>query len=526
MGVRLGADGLREYATAGESVVGILDRVAAARPERTAFVDARGAVTWQGFRAEVAALAGRLAGAGIGPGDRVALLFANGIPYTLALWAAWRLGAVAVPLNARLLPAEMGVLLSNAQPSLLLCGATIDAAVGREVAGLAGCALAVEDGDGCLLAGAPATDVPAVRLEPGTPIALMYTSGTTGRPKGVVITNRNALQNSRTCIDVIGRRPGEVELVMVPQFNITGLGSQTIPVVDAGLVGVLAPRFDPALVLELIERHRVNATVAAPTMWWRLLEDPTFPDRDLSSLRLALYGGAPMPAALFERMRRAFPGATFGNGYGLTETCSMVTYIGGDEILEWPRSVGRPLPITDVRIADPTTGEPVPDGQVGELQFRGPQISGGYWRDAEATAELLSDGWLRTGDAGSLVDGLVVLEDRLKDVIKRAGESIYSFEVEDVLYQHPAVLEAAVVGVPDSVYGQRVKAIVVLKPSCQATAEEITEFCRAQLARYKCPSFVEFRAELPRNAGGKVLKLRLQDEVATPPARGSEGGMT
>jgi acyl-CoA synthetase (AMP-forming)/AMP-acid ligase II len=224
-------------------------------------------------------------------------------------------------------------------------------------------------------------------------------------------------------------------------------------------------------------------------------------------------------------MREAFSGASFGNGYGMTETCSMVTYIGGDAILDHVDSVGRPLPITDMRIVDPETGRDVAPGEPGELWFRGPQISLGYWRNEEATAKLFEDGWLKTGDAGSAGDdGYVVLRDRLKDVIKRSGESIYCFEVEDALHQHPAVLEAAVVGIPDEVYGERVAAVVATKPGAEAAGDELTAFCRDRLARFKVPERVAFVDALPRNAGGKVLKAELRTLVTTEsdPRQGKE----
>jgi acyl-CoA synthetase (AMP-forming)/AMP-acid ligase II len=247
-------------------------------------------------------------------------------------------------------------------------------------------------------------------------------------------------------------------------------------------------------------------------MWWRLMEEPSLSERNLSSLRLLLYGGAPMPPALLARLQRAFPAATFGNGYGMTETCSMLTYIDGADIFAHPDSVGRPLPITDTRAVDPQTKRDVGMGEVGELWVKGAQVSAGYWCNPEATGALFEDGWLRTGDAVSIEsDGFITLRDRLKDVVKRGGESIYSFEIENVLFQFPAVLDAAVVGIPDEVYGERVKAVVVLKPGQHATESDIKEFCRQHLGRFKVPSIIAFRSELPRNPGGKVLKKLLKE---------------
>lgn len=508
-------DGSRGYAgVRHRHLAAMLAATAAEQGDKLAFVDDRGTIGWAALGRAVDACAARLAGCGIAAGDRVALLFPNGIPYVVATWATWRIGAIAVPLNARLQPDEMVPLVQDADVALLLAGAALRGEA-VHVAERVGVPVAHEDADGELLVDVDAAPLPALPDDPDAIAAIMYTSGTTGRPKGVVVSHRNFLENSRTCIDAIGRNGDDVELICVPQFNVTGLGSQTIPVVDGGMTGVLVAGFDVPRVLAAIERHAVTSTVLAPTMWWRLLEHEAWDTTDVGSFRLALFGGAPMPTALLERMRDALPGASFGNGYGMTETCSMVTYIGGDEILAHVGSVGRPLPVSELRIVDPTSGDDVADGGEGELWFRGPQVARGYWRNAEATAALFAeDGWLRSGDIGVRgEDGVVVLRDRMKDVIKRGGESIYSFEVENVLHQHPAVLEAAVVGVPDEIYGEQVGAAVACKPGTDVTPDEIVAFCRERLARFKAPRIVVLVDVLPRNAGGKVLKAELRERL-------------
>lgn len=513
--VRLRPDGSRGYAgVRHRSLAAMLAVTADERGDKLAFVDERGEIGWAALGRAVDACAGRLAASGVAAGDRVALLFPNGIPYVVATWAIWRIGAIAVPLNARLQPDEMVPLVRDADATLLLAGAGLREAADH-VAERTGTPVAHQDATGAHLADVAPVPLSALPEDPDAIAAIMYTSGTTGRPKGVVVSHRNFLENSRTCIDAIGRRDDDVELICVPQFNVTGLGSQTIPVVDGGMTGVLVAGFDVPRVLAAIERHGATSTVLAPTMWWRLLEHEAFAATDVGSFRLALFGGAPMPTALLERMRAALPGASFGNGYGMTETCSMVTYIGGDEILAHVDSVGRPLPVSELRIVDPATGHDVADGAEGELWFRGPQVSRGYWRNDEATAALFADdGWLRSGDIGVRgEDGVVVLRDRMKDVIKRGGESIYSFEVENVLHQHPAVLEAAVVGVPDDVYGEQVGAAVACKPGTDVTPDEIVAFCRERLARFKAPRIVVLIDALPRNAGGKVLKAELRDRL-------------
>jgi len=371
--------------------------------------------------------------------------------------------------------------------------------------------LLAADDDGRFMVGEPEGAIPGSTPGGAAPAAIMYTSGTTGRPKGVVISHGNALQNSVTCTTVIGRRADDVELVMVPQFNITGLCSQTVPAMLLGMTAVLLDGFDAGRALDAIGQRSVTSTVGAPTMWWRLLEAAEAGGRrELARLRLALFGGAPMPTALIRRMRDAMPAATFGNGYGMTETCSMIMYVGGEDAVARPHTVGRPLPLTELRLIAPDTGEDVGPGEIGEIVVRGGQVAIGYWTSAGVVPLTDVDGWIATGDAAEIEDGFVVLRDRLKDVIKRGGESVFSFEVENCLHQHSGVLDAAVVGVPDEQYGERVVAYVVAKPGLGLTSDEVRAFCREHLAHFKVPSVVQVCEELPRNPGGKVIKSLLR----------------
>jgi acyl-CoA synthetase (AMP-forming)/AMP-acid ligase II len=300
---------------------------------------------------------------------------------------------------------------------------------------------------------------------------------------------------------------------MVPQFNITGLCSQTVPAMLTGMTAVLLDGFDAARALDAMAANHVTSTVGAPTMWWRLLEQTEDHGRPgLKGLRLALFGGAPMPTALMTRMRAAMPAASFGNGYGMTETCSMITYVGGDEAVTKSHTVGRPLPLTELRLTSPHTGMDVGAGEIGEIVVRGGQVAIGYWT-SEGIAPLTDEhGWIATGDAAELEGDFVVLRDRLKDVIKRGGESVFSFEVENCLQQHEGVLDAAVVGVPDEQYGESVVAYVVARPGHEILSSEVRSFCRKHLAHFKVPSVVVVREELPRNPGGKVIKSLLRPD--------------
>lgn len=515
LGTRVSSvDGLARYdVDVPGSLVDMLDQTVARRGSALAFIDAERTVTWSEFASIVEATARGLAAKGVAPGDRLAVLAGNGIALTAAYWATWRLGAITVPMNHRLTGQDLAAQLRGSTARFLLVGR------GKEELGRDACALSdvpaiLQGEDEHFFSSSAGVSFDTQPLDEFTPAAIMYTSGTTGRAKGVVVSHGNAIQNSVTCTEVIGRRADDVELIMVPQFNVTGLCSQTIPAVHLGMTAVLLDGFSADRVVELVRKHSVTTTVGAPTMWWRILESAG--SEGLPSLRLALYGGAPMPSALLGRMRVALNSASFGNGYGMTETCSMVSYLGGEEALLHPESVGRPLPVTELRILAGDTDREVDSGEVGEVTVRGPQVANGYWVDGDVVALDSSDGWFRTGDAARLVDGFVVLADRLKDVIKRGGESIFSIEVEEVLYQHPDILEAAVMGVPDEVFGERVLAVVVAKPGTDINKDQVQLHCRTSLATFKIPSFVEFVDELPRNAGGKVVKGQLKDRFQRP----------
>lgn len=490
----------------------MLEDTVANVPEKLAIITGDDCITYRDLLKEVRGLAGRLAAIGVGVGDRVALLAGSGIAFTVAAWATWDLGAILVPLNFRLTVADLAAQVEDSAPSVILVGRT-RSELGAALAALVPDLVRTQGHDERqFVSDIPPVEHPSAHLAADMPAAILYTSGTTGRPKGVVISHGNIVQNSITCTSVIGRSRDDVELVMAPQFNVTGLCSETVPAIHAGMTMVLMDTFDATSAVQAIREHSVTATVGAPTMWWRLLDSAG--DEGLPTLRLALYGGAPMPRALQHRMRQALPGVRYGNGYGMTETTSMVCYLGGQDAIDRPESVGPPLPLTELRIVDPETGADVAAGEVGEVVVRGAQVALGYWTGDGVQPLTDADGWLRTGDGARLVDGLLVLADRLKDVIKRAGESIFSIEVEEVLYQHPDVMDASVAGVPDPTMGERVLAVVVPKPGRDPDADSIREYCRAHMAGFKVPSFVMFRDELPRNAGGKVIKGVLKEEFA------------
>ncbi len=305
-----------------------------------------------------------------------------------------------------------------------------------------------------------------------------------------------------------------VTLLSVPLFHATGCHSVLITAAMTGGMIVLMRKWDTSRALELIEREKVTVFGGVPTMAWQVVTSPHFGDYDTSSLTNVSYGGAPAPPALVDKIKEKLPNRSPGNGYGLTETSSVTTYNGGVNYLEHPESVGPPVAVCDVKVVDPS-GEEVPTGEVGELVIQGPNIIKGYWNRPEATAEAFVGGWFHSGDLARVDDeGFVYIVDRAKDMLIRGGENIYCAEVEAAMYEHPAVTDAAVIGVPHEELGEEVGAVVCLRPDAKLTEDALRSFLRERIAAFKVPSHLWFReGDLPRNPGGKILKTRLRAEI-------------
>ena len=342
--------------------------------------------------------------------------------------------------------------------------------------------------------------------------ALMYTSGTTGFPKGAMVTHENFLSNSETCCRLLDM-PNGIQmrnLIAVPLFHATGCNSQLLPTLQLGGTAVIMPAFEPQAYLRAIVEEYINALTGAPAIFWLAMAQPNFADFDLSGVRWVTYGGAPTAPDVIARLRSSFPNALLANGFGLTETSSVSTCLPDEYAELRPETVGFAAPPVEVDVLDPdpTTG-------VGELLIRGQNVVAGYWNKPDKTAETFVDGWLHTGDLARVDDdGFVQIVDRLKDMINRGGENVYCVEVENALAQHPAVFEAAVVGVPDEMMGEKVGAVIVLRPGAAAEPREIHHFVADRIADYNAPQYVSFRAEpLPRNPAGKVLKPLLRKDT-------------
>jgi long-chain acyl-CoA synthetase len=477
---------------------------------------------------------------GVGKGDRVAIAMRNYPEWPVAFWGAAAAGAVVVPLNAWGTGDELAFALAD-------CGAKILVADGARLErlrplrsrlpleGVIGVRGEGEPSDGADLAelvGSPREDlrIPELALGPEDDATIFYTSGTTGRPKGAVGTQRNicgnvvslAFAQVRAALRAgadpaeLAQAPPPVHLLTVPLFHVTGCHGLLLAATAFGGTLVMMYRWDPERALELIESEAVTAVGGVPAMIWQMLESPSFAKHDLGSLRTVAYGGAPAPPELLRRLAAALPQVAASNGYGITETSSIVSLNSGADYVARPESAGLALPVCELRVVDEAGGE-VAAGGVGELWVRGPNVVRGYWGMPEASAESFRDGWFHTGDVVRVdAEGFVSIVDRVKDVVIRGGENVYCAEVEGVLFEHPEVLDAAVIGVPHDVLGEEVAAVVQLRPGGVAGEAELREHVAARLAAFKVPSRVWLVGEaLPRNAAGKVLKRELRDRLPT-----------
>jgi long-chain acyl-CoA synthetase len=352
----------------------------------------------------------------------------------------------------------------------------------------------------------------SVPVDESESAVILYTSGTTGKPKGALLTCRGLIASAMNMAHLCDLRSGRDKiLIVVPLFHITGLATTLCSAMYAGIPAVIVRKYRTVEVLKMVADEKITVMVAVPTIFWMMLNAPEFGQYDMSSLRFLAAGGSAIPEDLVKGCAQKLPWAELAPGYGLTEANGMThSTTSLAEALRKPGSVGLVTPLMDAKVVD-GDGKELHPGQPGELLVKGCQVMKGYWNNPAATAETLTDGWLHTGDIAIITeDGYTYIFDRIKDMIIRGGENIYCIEIENTLYRDPKVLEAAVVGVPDRVFGEQVKAVLVLKPGESATPEEIQEFCGQYLADYKIPRYVEFRDSLPRNPSGKVVKGELK----------------
>jgi long-chain acyl-CoA synthetase len=526
---------------------------ARAKPERAAIHYLDNTITYSELDRSSDALAAMLADRGIGRGDRVAVYLQNVPQFPLAMLAIWKAGGIMVPLNPMFKHQEVNYHLSDSGAKALICLETLYEQVARAAVEGTRVETVVTTSELDFLGGtAPSGPLASVQRmrpagtddlvellrrydlktvpDPGLGLDdvafLTYTSGTTGRPKGAMNTHRNLVFNSEVYRTWCQLGDGDVILGAAPLFHITGLIAHVTVSFLAGVPLVLFYRFDAAECLRMIERWRCTFTVAAITAFLAMMDNPGIKTRDLSSLRKIWSGGAPIAPATVEKFEE-LTGHYIHNVYGLTETTSPshATPYGVRAPVDpdsGALSVGLPIPGNVVKVVDVQSGKEVPPGEVGELWTQGPEVVAGYWQRPEATAETFTDGhYLHTGDVGKMdPEGWFYIVDRAKDMINAGGYKVWPREVEDYLYQHPAVREAAVVGVPDAYRGETVKAFISLKSGTRATPEEIIAFCKERMAAYKYPRMVEIIDEVPKTVTGKFLRRELRERER---ARASTG---
>lgn len=486
-GVSRGRDGIPRYDELPATLLDMLAEHVDARPDSEALVElGAGRLTYRQLWDRAARVAGGLRAAGVKGGDRVAVRYPAGIDWALAFWGVVMAGGVAVAINTRSTQPEVDFVLSDS-------GAGLDLAP-----------------DAALPDGPPYVTEQLGRADVA---ALFYTSGTTGHPKGVPTTHEAFLTNTENAIRCLHQPrdlgEGMRTLISVPLFHVTGCNSQLLAAARLGGASVIMPTLNLDALIAALGAERVSVMVTVPAVYSLMLRHSGFAGTDISGVRWVGYGGAPIAPSLVRSVKSAFPHATVFNGYGMTETASLMTVLPDDDAIEHADSVGYAVPSVDLGV--------IPFGDdpgVGELVTRGANVTAGYWNRPEATTTTFADGWLHTGDVVRVDDaGRVHLIDRLKDIINRGGENVSSVEVEAVLLAAPGVADACVLGVADDVMGEKVGA-VLFGGDEEIDVPAVLEHCRGQLADFKVPQYVAVAAqELPRNAGGKLLKARLREQV-------------
>jgi long-chain acyl-CoA synthetase len=456
--------------------------------------------------ARVAAL---LAARGVEPGDRVGVMLPNVAEFPVLYYGVLRAGAVVVPMNPLLKAREVEYYLGDSGARLLFAWQAVaaEAAKGAEAAGTGFVGVGPADLERLLDGQAPMTSV-TDRADDDTAV-ILYTSGTTGRPKGAELTHANLARNAAVAATTLFHlQPEDVVMGCLPLFHSFGQTCGLNAAVTSGACLALLPRFDPGQALEVIQRERVTVFEGVPTMYVALLHHPGRDAFDTGSLRVCVSGGAALPVEVLRGVEEAF-GCIVLEGYGLSETSPVATFNHPDRQRK-AGSIGTPISGVQVRVVD-GLGNDAPAGEVGEIAIRGHNVMKGYWRQEQATRQAIPDGWFRTGDlARQDADGYLFIVDRKKDLIIRGGYNVYPREVEELLYEHPAVAEAAVIGIPHPTHGEEVGAAVVLKPGAQATPEELRAFCKDRIAAYKYPRHVWLEAALPKTATGKLLRREVQ----------------
>jgi fatty-acyl-CoA synthase len=503
-----------------QSIGDLLRRSARRDGAKLAVVDGDCRFTFDELDRVVNRVANALAARGVRHGDRVALVAHNSWHYVAISYAMARLGAILVPINFMLGPAEIAYILDHSGSRGLIVEEAL-AAVGDEALALSTAPVELRAVIGVDDAGRwepveawtehDDETAPAIVVADDDPLRLMYTSGTESRPKGAIHSSRTLIAQYVSCIVGGQMTADDVDVHSMPMYHCAQLDCFLGPDIYLGATSIILPGPEPELVLRTLQEHRATRYFAPPTVWISLMRSPAFETTDLSALVKGYYGASPMPVEVLGEMQRRMPQLRLWNFYGQTELAPLATILPPDEQASHPGSAGRPVLNVETRVVD-DDGRELPAGEVGEIVHRSPQAMLGYWRDDEKTAAAFRGGWFHSGDLGVFdAEGRLSVVDRKKDMIKTGGENVASREVEEVLYLSDAIVEAAVFGVPDPHWIERVTAAVVPRPGVALTAEDVIAHCRAHLAGYKTPKDVFLLESLPKNPSGKILKRELRE---------------
>jgi len=491
------------------NLISALDRAAAGRAERPAVRMDNLVLDYSELREAAGRVTSLLSSLGVAPGDRVALMLPNVPAFPVTFYGALGAGAVVVPMNPLLKSREVAYYLSDSGAKVLFAWYSAAGEAAKGAAATGSRLVGVDEPDmRSLLAGLFAVHT-AVKRADDDDAVILYTSGTTGQPKGAELTHANLTRNAElTAATLIKAGPDDVVMGCLPLFHVFGLTCGLNATVVAGGTLTLLPRFDAGQALRIIGRDRVTVFEGVPTMYAAMLHDPASANADASSLRTCVSGGAAMPVEILHGFEKTF-GCVILEGYGLSETSPVASFNHPDAERK-PGSIGTPVAGVEMRVVG-ADGSDLPAGEVGEIAIRGHNVMKGYWGKPETTAQAIPDGWLRTGDLARVdEDGYFFIVDRKKELIIRGGYNVYPREIEEVLYEHPAVAEAAVVGIAHDELGEEVGAAVALKPGATAAPEELRAFVKEKVAAYKYPRHVWLVSELPKGPTGKILRREVR----------------
>ena len=502
----------------------LLTKAVSKSPGREAIVSEAGRWTYEQWDRNANRRAWVLAKSGIKKGDHIATMFLNGNEVLETFLAIMKLGAVVVPLNIRLSPHELHYIIHHSDASALIFSHEFESIIREIMDDLPKVKLYFKSGGKrssdmidfeTLSLMEPERD-PCMQIEEDDIACILYTAGTTGLPKGVLLSHKNCIWASVNVSVNIDLRSDYRVLLVFPLYHAAAFIIQMANLF-MGCTAVTMRSFDAQRVMELVEEEKINRMTFPPTVWNFILQIPKVETYDTSSVKSISSGAEAMPLETKKKLLELFPSAGLGESYGMTESAATITTLDPKDVLRKMGSVGKPYVATEIRIVD-DDGNDVTPGETGEILTRGPNVMVGYYKDPEATAEALKGGWLHTGDLGRLDDeGFLYIVDRKKDMIITGGENVYPREIEEILYSHPKILEAAVIGLPDATWGEKIHAVIVLKDGQYMEEKEVIEYCKARLASFKKPKSVEFVDRLPRSPAGKVLKRVLRDRYRSEP---------